>query len=1266
MEHPLQKRITAVWRSARRTSLVYGLCWSAVVVVASLLVAGALDYFLRVEYQPVRILITTALAIAVGWGLFRFLLPQLVSRGGSVAVAQRVQQRFPKLKDKLASAVEFLNQSDDDPLAGSAALRRAVVAQAAAEVEQLELREVVTRKPAVRALFGALIVAAIAAAVVLASPATSRTALARLINPLGDHQWPKRNKLVFVDPPTRIASGSLFDVDLIDENNHMPDQVFIDYRFADEGEDREVAEPMQFVNERGKEKMVANRDNVRRPFSYRARGGDDETPWYNLEVLEPPRVESVQVTLTPPAYSGWPVTESPGRIMALVGTTVEVKASVTKPLKSASLVLGEGKQKIVASLSDDKLQLTIPATDGSPWRIEENGTYSFELVDTDDITGGATDKWQIRAIADEPPTVNIEKPVSELHVTPAATVPIRVLVKDRLAIKQIALNYTRSDASDTGEQTVKPLLYEGPEKVAPISEQQLAERLNEGHRELVEQQWQLAALDPPLTAGTIVEFHAAALDYQPTEGKSPTQRLIVVSDEELLERLERQQASILGDLARVLTQQKEARARTTELEIQFDEVGHLADQDVPKLQGLGLAQRDVRHALTAPREGVLDQIGSLLNELEDNKLDSPEMARRLGQLGDLIRQLDREKLPGIESELINAEKSVQSNLEDRGAADQTERGADVQAPPKGEDEPRTSNTERPTSNIEQERNAEAQHALNKAGELQDATISDLEAALGDLQRWDNYRRFAREIAGIENDQRQLQQDTDDMGKSTLGRVSDDLTPQQRADLKKIAEKQKELARQFDKVAEGMQKAAENLADDDPLAADSIADALHQAATKAIGSRMRAAGQNVSQNQVEQATGRQQDIANDLQEMLDTLANRREQELSRLVKKLKEAEAELEGLRKEQAGLQKKIKDAEKIENEEERRRELQRLAKQQRKMQEDIDRLARQLRRLQANRASDKLNDASNSLGQSSDSGEAGDAGQSGQQAEQAKRDLEDAQQQLAKARKQAEADLAQEQIARMEDQLKAVVARQQQVIDETQRLETLREEQGRLTRGQKASVTQLAGDQSAVRDETQQMAEKLAGAEVFRRALDGAAGHMEKSAERLGQFDTGGDTQRIEEQALARLALVMKALGQDKEDGQDDKQGGGGAGQGGGNQGQGGQIRDIAELKLLKLLQEELNLRTDENGQAIAERLARGEAVDELIDERTALAREQGQLADIMFDMLETADNAPEDDPDKLPDVESDGVDRSDRTDESDDPEAIPDLQDVLESTEE
>ena len=47
------------------------------------------------------------------------------------------------IRDRLASAVRFLRQSEDDVLAGSTAMRRSVVAEATAEIDRLSLEDAV-------------------------------------------------------------------------------------------------------------------------------------------------------------------------------------------------------------------------------------------------------------------------------------------------------------------------------------------------------------------------------------------------------------------------------------------------------------------------------------------------------------------------------------------------------------------------------------------------------------------------------------------------------------------------------------------------------------------------------------------------------------------------------------------------------------------------------------------------------------------------------------------------------------------------------------------------------------------------------------------------------------------------------------------------------------------------------------------------------------------------------------------------------------------
>jgi hypothetical protein len=363
--------------------------------------------------------------------------------------------------------------------------------------------------------------------------------------------------------------------------------------------------------------------------------------------------------------------------------------------------------------------------------------------------------------------------------------------------------------------------------------------------------------------------------------------------------------------------------------------------------------------------------------------------------------------------------------------------------------------------------------------------------------------------------------------------------------------------------------------------------------------------------------------------LGILANRREQELARLVKQLREAEEELAAIREKQAGLQKKMKEAAELPDPQERKRQLERLSRQQKELEQQAGRLARRLKRLQAEQASQSAASAAGKMAGASQAGEQGQSGDAQQNAEQAQKDLEDAQQQLAERRRQAEEDLAREQVARMEDSLKALHEEQKRLIQETERLENLRAANGRLTRAQLSTVNDLARQQEALRGETTRLAEKLSLAEVINLALDGAAKHMARAAELLEHRETGAQAQGAQEAARLRLAQLLAAFEKDKKSPQGAGQAGG---SGGGAAGRGDGDFVLTQLKLLKLLQEDLSGRYRS-----AATTTEGDA-DTLRRQMAELAEEQGKLAELTLKLSAPPDGEkPEDDPEKLPDVRLD-----------------------------
>jgi hypothetical protein len=308
------------------------------------------------------------------------------------------------------------------------------------------------------------------------------------------------------------------------------------------------------------------------------------------------------------------------------------------------------------------------------------------------------------------------------------------------------------------------------------------------------------------------------------------------------------------------------------------------------------------------------------------------------------------------------------------------------------------------------------------------------------------------------------------------------------------------------------------------------------------------------------------------------------------------------------------------------------LTREQKQLEKEASRIARKLQRLQAEQAGRSTSSAAGKMAGAGEQGQQGEAGAAGEQAEAAQKDLEEAEQQLAQRRKQAEEDLAREQLSKLEDSLKGLVDRQQKLIQETQRLEQLRAAEGRLTRAQLATLGDLARQQTGLGGETSQLAEKLELTEVINLALRGAAKQMDRAAELLELRDTGTQAQTAQEAARSRLAQLIAAFKNKKKPVEKGGESGGGSG-GGGSSGRSDGSFVLTQLKLLKLMQEDLNERYRN---AMSEEDANPRAFRQQLAE---MAEEQGKLAELTLKLSEPPADNLEDQTEKLPDVRQDGA---------------------------
>ena len=779
----------------------------------------------------------------------------------------------------------------------------------------------IERRPLRRAA-AALAVAAVAAIACLAFDAGAvRTALARLAAPLGSAQWPRQYHLAFRNVPTRMAAGQTLEVELVDTSGPLPDDVRFEFGVARDGGREVTTEPLVRVGDT----LVARKENVQQSFGFRAAGGDDDTmPWHWVEVIEPPRLESLAIEVHPPAYTGLPAASAERHLEVLAGTGIEINGTTSKPIQGAR-ILQDGVEPIAATITADAAGNQRRAFHIAPdrWIAAKTGPYRLELID-DDGVAGVVGQWNLRVEPDSPPSVSWQQPADDLFVLPRAVVPLAVLVKDNLAIQQVNLTYERSDRSESeraAHPTEPPIsLYRGPEKPAVAG----AAAPARGESRVVKYDWDLAPLQLP--AGTKLTIQAEAQDYRPGIGRTASPRHIsIINADELEARLADRQMQIVRQLERALAIEQATREEVRRLEIEQHDVGGLSPAGRNTLQSAELNQRRVGRMLVDPTEGVTPLVTSILAEIEINRLENSPLRDTMERVAAELRRLADPPLSTADRELTAARKVVET-------ADATIR-------------PRL-----------------VSQSFAATAAAQDEVIATLERLVSELSGKADYRRFARLLAELRQDQIAHEKSArTEIGLETLPLETSELTRSQRANLNKAAAGQDAIAGRFDKIEHGMDDLAQQLAKDDDPMAGTLADAVELARQLGIGLDMRQTTSDLRENRVGQALEREAQIAANLQRVLDALRNEPERKPQQLVDKLRAAEQRLAALREQTAGLRQQIADSENKPAAASDQQRAQLNARQQETRQE-IEKLARELDRLQAAEASKSTQSAAKQL----------------------------------------------------------------------------------------------------------------------------------------------------------------------------------------------------------------------------------------------------------------------------------------------------------------
>lgn len=1315
----------------RLLTWISGFCWTVVAVFGGLLVAGLLDWLLHFDDSGTRLVVGLGLLAVSCWMVWRQLIAPLRLPLSSTFLATRVERQFPGVKNRIVSAVEFLEHGVDANL-GSRELQQAVIGQALDDLQRIEPSDVIETRAVRNVSIAGAIIVAIAATIVFLRPLEAATSVQRLMFPFANVPWPRAVELKLVkadlssvvqapDRPLLIARGDALELYVENSRGRLPEKIWFEYRL--EGNEDAIREPLRQTtlrDEQGHSHEVAiiNWTATRGTMEFRASGGDDHVmPFHKVEVVPPPNINSLQVTATPPEYSQQPVQVLPegvGHVQGLLGTKVQVTASSDKPLQSAKLRIGE-QPPVPLTLLEDERHFS------ASFEIKDavTATYWFELTDQQGFTDREAIRYELRGIADSVPEVNIEIPVTDVQLTADAELPVEILAKDDLGLREIRITY---QVGDEEILRVIPLYDRGSAPSDDIDEPAPSNALIPigPLRRQVSHRWRMADFDPE--PGMRIVFRAEATDDydlgQSHVGKSIPRTITIVSRDEKQKELASRVSDLLDDLQQAAELQKRARQQTQELQTQLDKVGELRSQDLDQLQRAELDQRQTASRLSHPADGVQTQAQQLLEEFRANRLSDEGTEHRLERLTNELNRLEREELPDAEQALSRAQKLAeeanrregksqrgesnpirspaatggQPNVDDQkkvnpdessdkqdsavsqGTPQRVNSQENTKSVAPNQDKSDQSGSEEPTSpngkadespsNVSEsstpdtkqagetapeevpsgrnkaeekspkgERSAKEtpsaerslRSALAEAQAEQTRSLETLSELQESLSEWRDQRDVSKDLDAVIAEQQKVQQEAAEMAQQTMSKTSAELSPQEKAELNKLAARQRRVAEQLDQFRKQLSKTAESVKKNDADAAEKLNEVEQQLGQQEAASQLQEAAEQIAENQMGAAAEIQKKAMESLQDVERMMKQRPNEDTEQFVNQAQEALEEFQQLREEQQDLADQFQQNNQQPDSPEKAQKQDELMQKQEELEERMAKAERKLERLRLRGAAEAAHRARKRLEEMMKNvQEADDAEEMQEAMDEALDDLEQVERELVLEKRIAQERLAFEQLEKLEQRLKLLRTRQESVIEETVRLDEARQGKDSLTRGQLKSLKDLAETERLLQSEVEQMGQQMTSAEVFSLVLKRLGRSMKLAADGLGERQTGQPVQNLARDAIRKIDSLLAVLQEKKKP--DPQQQPGEKPEELANeprpqeekpeqaQPPGDMLPQLAQLKLLKSLQEEYLERTE---MLETFRDKDGNLPQGMQDEKNELAREQAELADFARNLI-------------------------------------------------
>lgn len=1164
------RRLVALRRRVRALLAVHGAAMLIVLMLPGVLAFAILDWWVHFP-NLVRL---AALAVAVGWAaawIVRRIIRPILAPMPLEQLALRLGTMSETNRDALAGAVSFLGGHGS----GSAELWQRVID----ETTQNAPREAWTRGLHTRSVLAAALPATLLLAAVgwlhAREPDMCEIGRARLLAPWVSAEWPRHVRIVPLTTNVTAALGESVTLSMrVERGDHAYLRGFVEW--GPKGGSvrrslmqREADGVFRFTLE-----------NVRTTVTYAFSAGDDDTRGspFRVMVVRRPELQSARLVLYPPAYARDATSQTfvlgSEPVSAVRGSAARVEVIARESDGDFALVSG-GRLDFMDGATIELLRdEQRPDVLIAEFVVTQSGLFHATLIGAGGLESRGDRAFELIARDDAPPIVEIISPQNDIDMTPRGVLEARVRAEDDFGVETLQI------VAGADESVMRPVANVLHDAAADVDElrSESGEPNTPARRVDRTVRLRVRAMHPAAEPGDIVTFAALCADVFERYGirrdpvRSAIRRVRIVSEAQFAEWLRQSLSSAGSQLQRLSAEVDSARSELARLD---EGPAGGAPLDDAKRRAADQISRDLRQAESAART-LSEQLQELIGRAEQNHTSGSDAALQAGRLERGLRRMAREEL----REASNAAHEASAT-----------------------DDP-----------------VQQHDALEASQSASARALDEMRSMLAALARWNEFADIVRILREMLDRQEDLSRVCARHARDFGGQTLDELLEPQQASLRAARRAQGNLLGDAETLLRAMADAAAGLEWTDRASSETLNRASAIAAELNLIERMSFAASEIDENRLRGAIAAQQEALTALRAMIAALEARADRELAMLARSAADLATSVERLIRAQDELIEHTRAA----SSDESHADLPQWAGRQKSLARTAEGVAEKVREAgpEAFSAIFALLTAVAHMEAAAEQLDRSAAGAAIDEQESARTMLVEALETLREMQEQSERQMAERSLEAILEMLAGLRDAQAGLRGETAAVIEQIGTADRISRTESLKLASLAIRQGDLKSPLHDVTERLQSSLVVKHVLDRVGGLVESASEKL--------TLREPVAALALQVRVLNELerligaiesrpGRDRDRFVQETEGGGGSA---GEPTMSRPVPPLAELKVLRMLQGDLNARTRELDAASADHTRRSEAQ---LSEAVRLGREQAALRELAIQMMRKAQDDAE-----------------------------------------